>query len=342
MVHLSGRTLRGLVGMTLAVATIGLLTAPTSIAAPSQAAPPDTLPPPPVTVQQVVNQLLPLIRQLDPITRQLRPVLNQLDPLIEAGGEFSEQFEAVAAQLEPVLAPAGVAMGALGEALEPLFASIDEQLSPQLQDVLALLGPYLDQVDMATAFQVIGPLAPTVLKGIPTLNKVYDGVDSITGQLLNPVSCPLARAVPQQKLLNIVVPFLCYNTLDSVGPIGGGPPPADRPAPSPGVRPDVVDAMPSAGSTVGESPGGLPSLGSPPAPSRPARANSTAVPGTIQQITSGDDRVDALEARMRLMMILGAGLGLLLWSFFRPVPSDGAAGLGGFRKPRAGPAPSLP
>jgi hypothetical protein len=180
------------------------------------------------------------------------------------------------------------------------------------------------------------------------LNKFYDGVDSITGQLLNPVSCPLARAVPQQKLLNIVVPFLCYDTLGSVGPIGGTPPadpvvPGDpgESAPSPDVVSDAVDPVPSPGSTVGASPSSLPSLVSLPAPRPPARAGSTAVPDAIQQINSGDDRVDALEARMRLMMILGAGLGLLLWSFFRPVPSDGAAGLGGFRKPRTGPAPSI-
>jgi hypothetical protein len=233
--------------MLLAVAAIGLLAAPASIAAPSQAAPPPTLPPPPVTIQQVVNQLLPLIRQLDPITQQVGPVLGQLDPLFEAGGDFSEQFKVVGAQLEPVLAPAGVAMAAVGEALEPLFASVDEQVSPQLQDLLALLGPYINQVDLATAFQVIGPLAPTAVKAIPTLNTFYDGVDSITGQLLNPVSCPLARAVPQQKLLNIVVPFLCYDTLGSVGPIDQTPP-ADRVVPGDPVEsgpvPDVgSDAM---------------------------------------------------------------------------------------------------
>lgn len=348
MVHLSGRTSRRLLGMLLAVAAIGLLAAPASIAAPSQAAPPPTLPPPPVTIQQVVNQLLPLIRQLDPITQQVGPVLGQLDPLFEAGGDFSEQFKVVGAQLEPVLAPAGVAMAAVGEALEPLFASVDEQVSPQLQDLLALLGPYINQVDLATAFQVIGPLAPTAVKAIPTLNTFYDGVDSITGQLLNPVSCPLARAVPQQKLLNIVVPFLCYDTLGSVGPIDQTPP-ADRVVPGdpvesgpvPDVGSDAMAAEPLPDATVGGDPSSLPSLGSLPAARQPARAGSTAIPDAIQQINSGDDRVEALEARMRLMMILGAGLGLLLWSFFRPVASDGGAGLGAFRKPRTGPAPSL-
>lgn len=63
--------------------------------------------------------------------------------------------------------------------------------------------------------------------------------------------------------------------------------------------------------------------------------------GVLEQINASDDRVDALEARMRLMTLLTVGIGLLLWSFFRPVPSDGAGGLGGFRKPRTDPPPSL-
>jgi hypothetical protein len=354
MVHLSGRTSRRLLCALLAVAAIGLFAAPISMAAPTQTAPPPTLPPPPVTVQQVVNQLLPLIRQLDPITQQVGPLLGQLDPLFEAGGESSAQFKAVGAQLEPVLAPAGLAMAALGEALEPLFASLDEQVSPQLQDLLALLGPYINQVDLATAFQVIGPLAPTAVKTIPTLNTFYDGIDSITGQLLNPVSCPLARAVPQQKLLNIVVPFLCYDTLDVVEAIGGMPPadpvvPAEPAGsgPSPDVGPPAAVSPPPVDSPVLGNPSSLPSLGSidstgsTAAPRPAAGTPRTAVPDAIQQINSGDDRVEALEDRMRLMMILGAGLGLLLWSFFRPVAGDGGSGLGAFRKPRTGPAPSL-
>jgi hypothetical protein len=349
MVHLYARTLRRFLGMLAFVAVVGLLAAPASLGGPTQTAPPPTLPPPAVTIQQVVNELLPLIRQLDPITQQVGPLLGQLDPLFEAGGEFSAQFKVVGAQLEPVLAPAGLAMAALGEALEPLFASLDEQVAPPLQDLLAMLGPYINQVDLATAFQVIGPLAPTAVKAIPTLNTFYDGIDSITGQLLNPVSCPLARAVPQQKLLNVVVPFLCYDTLASVGPIGGAPPadpvvpggPSD-PVASPDVGADAVSPAPP-GATLDVGPIGLPPLGSLPAARTPARTGSSSavIPDTIQQITSGDDRVDALETRLRLMMILGAGLGVLLSSFFRPVPSDEGAGLGAFRKPRTGPAPSL-
>ena len=354
MVHLSGRKCRGVACVLLAIVAIGLLPASTSGAAPSQDTPPVTLPPPPVTVQQVVNQLLPLIRQLDPITQQVGPILAQIDPLLGAAGEFSAQFKALGSQLEPILAPAGAAMSALGASIAPLLETIDGQITPQLQDLLALLGPYIDQVDLATAFQVIGPLAPTALKVIPTLNTFYDGVDSITGQLLNPVTCPLARAVPQQKLLNIVVPFLCYDTLDVVEAIGGTPPadpvvPGEPAAagPSPDVGPPAAVSPPPVDSPVLGNPSSLPSLGSidstgsTAAPRPAASAPRTAVPDAIQQINSGDDRVEALEDRMRLMMILGAGLGLLLWSFFRPVAGDGGAGLGAFRKPRTGPAPSL-
>lgn len=354
MVHLSGRIRRGVAGVLLAVVAIGLFPASTSSAAPGQVTPPVTLPPPPVTIQQVVNQLLPLIRQLDPITQQIGPILAQLDPLLGAAGEFSAQFKALGSQLEPILAPAGAAMGALGAAIAPLFETIDEQITPQLQDLLALLGPYIDQVDLATAFQVIGPLAPTALKLIPTLNTFYDGVDSITGQLLNPVTCPLARAIPQQKLLNILVPFLCYDTLDVVEAIGGTLPadevvPGEPAAsgPSPDVVPPAAVAPPSGDSPALGNPSSMPALGSigssssPGAPRPAASAPRTAVPDAIQQINSSDERVEALEDRMRLMLILVAGLGLLLWSFFRPVPGDEGAGLGGFRKPRSGPAPSL-
>lgn len=350
----------GRLGAGLAAAAFAVLVVtPTAAAAPRQEDPPVTLPPPPVTVQQVINELLPLIRQLDPLTQQVGPVLAQLDGLFVAGGEFATQFAALGQQLDPILSTAGTPIGSLGAALEPLFVTIDEQVSPQLQDLLALLGPYVNQVDLATAFQLIGPLAPSALKVIPTLNKFYDGVDAITGPVTYPITCPLARAVPQQKLLDIVVPFLCYDTLAAVGQISDGAPadplpPADMPPSDsvevPGNDPvaDPVDPLtdpvvdPSALTSGGSSLDALPPLASTPTASSNSvpRASGTAAE-PLATLNASDAQVEALEDRMRLMAILAVAIGALLWSAFRAPADDGRGGLGAFRKSRAEPPPTL-
>lgn len=346
-----GRGPRRIAAALAATAIAVLIVTPTATAAPRQEAPPPTLPPPPVTVQEVINQLLPLIRQLDPLTQQIGPVLAQVDPLFTAGGEFSTQFSALGAQLKPILSVAGTPIGALGEALEPLFVTVDEQLSPQLQDLLALVGPYVNQIDLATAFQLIGPLAPTAIKVIPTANKFYDGVDSITGPLTYPITCPLARAVPQQKLLDIVVPFLCYDSLAAVDGISDDTPNDSLPPSEPAHPTDPIEAPSTSGEPLSDqaltSGGGLDALPPLTGPSAPTSSSTGGAPSTtggaptLGAIGASDTRLEALENRMRLMALLAVAIGALLWNAFRAPAGDGTGGLGAFRKPRTEPPPTL-
>lgn len=321
--------------------------APPASAAPSQASPPLELPAPPVTVQDLVNELLPLIRQLQPITNQVGPVVAQLDPLIAQGAAFSEQLGALASQLDPFIAQVAPLVEVVGSALQPVWESVDAELTPELQSLLALFGPYINQVDLATAFQVIGPVAPTAVKGIPTLNKFYDSVD-VVAPLRDPITCPLARAVPQQKILDIVVPFLCYDTIGPAGPINAGTPIAPTP-PSSEVSGGTVETPPPPAPAAGTERAALPAVASA-APAAASRTSAGAAPnaGTrpaaspVQAIgATSDERVEALEARLRLMMVLAGGIGLLLWNFFRQGSDDGSGGLGAFRRARSALPPPL-
>lgn len=316
-----------------------LWAAPPASAAPSQE-PPLAPPPPPVTVQDVVNELLPLIRQLQPITNQVGPIVSELDPLVAGGAEFADQLATLAAQLEPFIAQVAPLSQAVGSALLPVWESVDTQITPELQSLLAVFGPYLNQVDLATAFQVIGPVAPTALKGIPVVNRFYDALD-VLAPARDPITCPIARAVPQQKVLDIVVPFLCYDTIGAAAPISPGNPVAPSPPPAPangatsqGEPFDTGAATEQAAAMASASP--APAAGSrtpagvaPVAGARPAAAPAQAIG------TTSDDRLEALEARLRLMMVLAGGIGMLLWNFFRQGANDDLGGLGAFRRARS-------
>lgn len=313
-----------------------------------QPTPPATLPAPPVTVQQLVNQLLPLVRQFDPVLKQVGGLVAQLDPLITAGGASAEQVDALASQLQPVVAQVAPLAAQVAAMLEPLWSTVDTQVSPQLQALLAMFGPYVNQVDLATGFQVIGPIAPTVLKAIPLSNRFYNAIDVIA-PVRDPFSCPLARALPQQKVIDIVVPFLCYNTIVNQDALGSG-----ASTPPPDLGDDTVEggSVPAEGASTStaEVPVESPAAGAPAplavsatdadgaggssVPSAAASSADSTDLATAPLVSSSDDAVKRLEDRLRLMAVLLVGLGLLAWSLFRPAPTDGQAGLGMFRRIR--------
>lgn len=334
--------------LALAVAVIGAVVPP---AAHAQNEP--ALPPPPLTVQDVVNELLPVIRQLDPLMAQLGPVVSAVSkPLLAGGSASADQVAKFAVLLEPLVSLGAPAADAVAGLLAPVADQVDQEISPQLAELLGALGPYLNQVDLATAFQVIGPLAPTAVQAIPTLNKYYDAIDVI-GPLRDPFTCPIARAVPSQQILDIVTPFLCYSTIrDGDLPTGGEetgtgfgttPPPTDGTMSSPtaeapsvpsGSVPELV-AAPSLPSSPGGTKPQLNSVGA------PGLAPPLQPPAPVAVVSSEDDRVELLEARMRLMFLLLSGLAAMLWNFFRAPDDDGEAGLGSFRRTRIGAPPSL-
>lgn len=345
------RIVRRLLGAGTVVATL-VVGAPSAGA---QEAPPATLPPPPVTVQDVINQLLPVIRQLQPVTDQVGPLLRQIDPLLAQGGAFAEQMNTLSSQLAPFVAQVSPLVETIGAALAPVWSTVDTQVSPQLQDLLALFGPYINQVDMATAFQVIGPVAPTAVKVIPTANKFYDSLD-VVAPLRDPISCPLARAAPQQKLLDIVVPFLCYNAIVQESPPGGGggdtpSPPASSDVPTPEPLPAEDPAAPAATSPIAAEPlpgsdasGAVVGPGASsvdPASGGSLASGEVAQPALVQPVADRDRRVDELEARMRLMMVLLAGISALAWAARQRFDEDSTAGAGMFRKERSGAPPPL-
>lgn len=325
-----------------------VLLAPVATAA--EDPPPVTLPPPPVTVQDVVNELLPLIRQLEPVTKQIGPALAQLNPLFAGAGDFSTELKATTEQLVPFVAQVAPLAAQVGDLLGPVWQNVHGQVTPETQALLELLAPYLNQVDLATAFQVIGPVAPTAVKAIPIANRFYDAID-VVGPLRDPMTCPLVRALPQQKVLDIVVPFLCYNTIVSSDPGSSGftstpspeqlPPPAGDPEPLPSATVTTPDPGPASPSTATDLAAPPPAL---PAPTGPAGVSASVAEGPLAAPTLASApnlEVQRLERRMRLMAALLLGLGLLLWSFFRPSVADGLGGLGAFRKPRATPPPDL-
>ena len=314
----------------------------------AQVPPEATLPPPPVTVQDVVNELLPLIRQLQPITDQIGPLVAQADPFLEAGADFSVVMAEMGAQLAPFIAQVAPLVEGIGSALAPLWETIDAQVTPGLQDLLTLLGPYLNQVDLATGFQVLGPFAPTVFKVVPTMNKFYDGLDALA-PLRDPITCPVSRAIPHQQLLEIVVPFLCFEIVSGPLPTGGGTPvPTGEEAPGSSTPPvPTPEGDPTPAPAALDGPAGSPSPARPAPPLPSTGGASTAagapspVPRTLSTVDTGDDRVEALEARMRMLLVLATGIGLLLWMYFAPVATDGAGGLGVFRRPRTEAPPPL-
>lgn len=334
---------RALCAVLALVITLGAVASPGSVQA--QEAP--ELPPPPITIQDVVNELLPLIRQLDPLMAQLGPVISSMSkPLMEQGSANAEQLRELAILLEPLVALGGPAVDAIASLLAPAADGVAEELTPELATLLEALGPYLNQVDLATAFQVIGPLAPTAVQAIPTLNKYYDAID-VVAPLRDPLTCPVARAVPSQQILDIVTPFLCYSTIvEGDLPTGreeaGGFDFGSSPSPdSGGVASSPVDppaesvAMPSSPASSGSAPPPLDS-------SATGFESQVPNPAPLPAVVAGaDSRVELLEARLRLMFLLFSGLGLLLWSFFRDPNNDAEAGLGAFRRPRTGLPPSL-
>lgn len=345
--------LRGVLALTASLVLVVGFPATAS----AQVPPAATLPPPPITVQDIVNELLPLIRQLQPITDQIGPIVAQADPLLEAGADFSVLVAEIGAQLAPFIAQVAPLVEGIGSALAPLWETIDGQVTPVLEDLFTFLSPYLSQVDLATAFQVLGPFAPTVFKVVPTLNKFYDGLDAIA-PLRDPITCPISRAIPRQQLLEIVVPFLCFEVVTGPLPTGGGTPvPTGEATPVPTGEEAPGSAVPPAQTADGatppapaalDGPGGSPTRAqpTPPRPSSSGGAPATAgaprpVPSTLSTIATGDERVEALEDRLRMLLVLATGIGLLLWMYFAPAASDGAGGLGVFRRPRTEAPPPL-